>query len=135
LVVEVVDRDADGELICRPVQWDNDADPPPIMLAPGPQGEGKPARPRIGERFLARLSRNGDGYEARVIKTSRRQRAQGARVFASSASKAASKPSTAKAKQEFVVAEGRHDWARRTANLSSPNRKPARAMGLPRGPH
>ncbi|MGP1274405.1 MAG: ribonuclease R [Caulobacterales bacterium] len=66
-VVEVVDRDVDGELICRPVRMDGDA--PIIRLAPG-QGTGgkRESALGVGDKFLARLEREGDEYYATVMR-------------------------------------------------------------------
>ncbi|MGF1456651.1 MAG: ribonuclease R [Alphaproteobacteria bacterium] len=74
-VLDIVDRDVDGELLCRPHLWDREAPPPRIMLAPGTgsgRGDGrKGSTPAmgIGDRVLARLAPDGEGgYEARIIK-------------------------------------------------------------------
>ncbi len=69
-VLDIVDRDVDGELLCRPHIWDRETAPPRILLAPG-TGSGRrgEAAMGIGDRVLARLAPDGDGgYEARVIK-------------------------------------------------------------------
>ncbi len=66
MVLEVVEIDADGELLARPAVWRQEAAPPRIYLAPERRG-----RPAIGpgERVLARLARLDDGtYEARPIR-------------------------------------------------------------------
>ncbi len=70
MVLEVFDRDVDGELLCRPGR-DDIEEPPTIRLAPG---EGKGDRSAravgVGDRVLARLAREEDGsYLARIIKT------------------------------------------------------------------
>jgi ribonuclease R len=71
-VVEVRDRDADGELLCRPVKWEYEGKPPRILLAPGEaRGGGRRAAAAlgVGDRFLARLQWSEEGwYEARIIK-------------------------------------------------------------------
>ena len=67
-VVEVVDRDVDGEMICRAVSVDGDS--PVIRLAPG-QGKGgkRESALGIGDKFLARLEKDGDEYYASVMRT------------------------------------------------------------------
>mgnify|MGYP003571116090 FL=1 len=67
-VVEITDRDNDGELLAEPVRPDRDA--PPIRLAPGEGagGKGEPAL-GIGDKALVRLTPDNEGgYEARLIK-------------------------------------------------------------------
>lgn len=65
-VLEIRDRDIDGELLAQPFEWRGATPPPRILLLPG-EGEGaKPAG--IGDRVLARLNAVEDGYEARVIR-------------------------------------------------------------------
>ncbi len=69
-LVEITDRDVDGELLARPQGWDHEEEPPRIVLAPG-EGAGGRKGPAIGigDRVLVRLAPDVDGaYEARVIK-------------------------------------------------------------------
>ncbi len=67
-VIDIYDRDTDGEFIARPGNWHSDEPPPSIVLAPG--GHKDTATFGIGDRVLARLSKADEGfdYEARVIK-------------------------------------------------------------------
>ncbi len=69
-VLDVFERDVDGELLCRPQTWDKEALPPRIYLAPN-RGPARGAGPAVGlgDRILARLSLDAEGhYEARTIK-------------------------------------------------------------------
>jgi ribonuclease R len=129
--VEVVDRDPDGELICRPVQWDGDGNPPLIMLAPGPHGEGSHRALGIGERFLARLTRTADGYEARVIKRLGASAHKALGVFRKLGKQGRIEPVDRKAKQEFAVAEGDTGGAV-DGELVLAEPMPGRVTGLPR---
>src|SRR5262249_7152087 len=72
LVADVVSRDADGELIAAPAEWDEqDGDPPKIRIY-------LPRRPLpgtaagVGDRALLRIERSHDdaaaAYRGRVIK-------------------------------------------------------------------
>ena len=64
-VLEVTHIDADGEVVCRPVEWRGDT-PPLIYLAPATHRQAAPGE---GDRVLAKLRRTGDSvYEARTIK-------------------------------------------------------------------
>lgn len=69
-VVEFTGQDLDGELLAKPVPWEEDHPPPTIVLAPGTGRGGKTAAVGIGDRALVRLTRGSeaDMYEARVIK-------------------------------------------------------------------
>ena len=65
-VVEVKDRDADGELLGRPANWQRAAEPPRIYIQP--ERGGHPTL-EPGMRVLARLRREPDGsYDARIIR-------------------------------------------------------------------
>ena len=66
--VEIIEQDTDGELLCRPTNWEGTGKPPRIMLTPGSDAGAEGPALGIGERFLARLTRVGGGYEAKVIK-------------------------------------------------------------------
>lgn len=67
-VMDVLDRDADGELIAR-MRGPEGYFGPPVRLAPG---EGRLMRGEaaigVGDRVLARIAKTEDGFEARVIK-------------------------------------------------------------------
>jgi len=63
-VLEISGQDLDGELLARPQRWESNEEPPQIVVVLGE----KDAALGRGERILARLSKTGDGYEARVIK-------------------------------------------------------------------
>ena len=129
--VEVVDLDPDGELICRPLQWDSDAKLPQITLVPGADGEGSQRALGIGERFLARLTRSGDGYEARVIKRLGASAHKALGVFRKQGKQGRIEPVDRKAKQEFAVMEGDTGGAV-DGELVLAETLPGRALGLPR---
>lgn len=63
-VVDVVDRDADGELYVQLVKAAEDA--PRAILMPDKGAKG-PA-PGLGDRLLVKFSRSADGWEARLVK-------------------------------------------------------------------
>lgn len=60
-VLDIVGQDPDGELLARPTKWDGEDAPPQIIVVT----EDAIGR---GERVLARLTREGDGFVAKVIK-------------------------------------------------------------------
>ncbi|MFN4087917.1 MAG: ribonuclease R [Alphaproteobacteria bacterium] len=65
-VVDIVGRDADGEVIARPAAWRSEAEPPKIYMAP--ERPGTPSM-TAGMKVLARLRRlSADTYEGRPIR-------------------------------------------------------------------
>jgi len=67
-VAEFYDRDLDGELLARPVDWQSETPPPTIILAPGEADGDHGTAIGIGEKALIRVSRDDGGYTARIIK-------------------------------------------------------------------
>jgi len=66
--LEVSDIDVDGELWCRPVQWDVEKEAPRVLLMPDRKRANAPAL-GVGDRVLARVNEKEDGtYEARVMR-------------------------------------------------------------------
>ena len=63
-VVDVVDRDADGELYVELVKGGEDA-PRALLL---PDREGKTPAPGMGDRLLVKFARGAEGWEARLVK-------------------------------------------------------------------
>jgi ribonuclease R len=68
-LVEVTGVDEDGELLARPLAWDSNEDPPRVYVIPPKDG----GAPGTGDRFLARLERHGESYEARIIRRLERE--------------------------------------------------------------
>ncbi|MGI9385045.1 MAG: RNB domain-containing ribonuclease, partial [Methyloligellaceae bacterium] len=79
-VIEIVDRDQDGEFVATPASWhaDEQGPPPRILVLPGGRMPGP--TPGVGDRLLARLAAldevdtSGCSYEARPIKRLARER-------------------------------------------------------------
>jgi ribonuclease R len=74
VLTDITERDADGELIAVPAEWDEEAhgEPPKIRLHV-PRRAGHGAAPGIGDRALVRTERSGDAengilYQGRIIK-------------------------------------------------------------------
>ncbi|MDX2159403.1 MAG: ribonuclease R [Hyphomicrobiaceae bacterium] len=75
-VLEIIDRDEEGELVAEPVTWEEDAGPRPRILVMSPRGRHRDADMAMGpgDRILARVTRldvqDTDGYahEAEPIK-------------------------------------------------------------------
>ncbi|MCE9648749.1 MAG: ribonuclease R [Parvibaculum sp.] len=130
-VVEIVERDTDGEMLCRPTQWDSDAKPPHIILAPGADGAVEGRALGIGERFLARLKRAGDGYEARIIKRLGAAATKTLGVFRKLGRHGRIEPVDKKARHDFVVSEGDTGGAL-DGELVAAEPVPGPRMGQPR---
>ncbi len=70
-VLVVTGQDAEGDLLCRPLDWPEGEEPPRIFLWPAPRRKGRAAGPEIGvgDHVLSRLARRGDDrYDAKPIK-------------------------------------------------------------------
>lgn len=66
LVVEVAGTDSDGEVLCRPANWEDERPAPAIYLNPG---KTRVAAPGTGDRILVRVNKTGqDLYEADTIR-------------------------------------------------------------------
>ena len=128
-VVEVIELDTDGELICRPANWDGDAKPPRIILTPGADTT-TPAL-GIGERFLARLSHNGQTYEAKIIKRLGASPTRAVGVFRKLGRHGRVEPVDKKARHDFIVAEADMGGAI-DGELVVVEPMTERQMGLPR---
>ncbi|WP_421731380.1 ribonuclease R [Brevundimonas sp.] len=64
-VVDVVEKDIDGEMYVRLVEASKDA--PRAVLVPDKSGKTGPA-PGMGDRLLVKFERGAEGWEARVVK-------------------------------------------------------------------
>ncbi len=77
-MLEITHRDADGELVARPLEWKSTLPPPSIVITPEPKkgrSAERDAEPPagVGDRVLARMTKTeaaGEtyNYEARVIR-------------------------------------------------------------------
>ena len=65
-VIDVIEIDADGDVLCRPARWESDFPPPAIYLRAGRKAVAAPSK---GIRVLARLKKVPDGgYDAEIIR-------------------------------------------------------------------
>ncbi|GGE47221.1 ribonuclease R [Agaricicola taiwanensis] len=70
VLTDVTGRDADGELLAKPVEWDEDHGPAPVILIVTGR-RGKERAPGVGDRALLRVEKStepGPDYNGRVIK-------------------------------------------------------------------
>ncbi len=103
-VVEVSGLDEDGEALARPVAWDDDDRPPPVIRMVA-ERRGRPA-PGPGERLLVRLQRDGDGYLARTIRRLPTAPASVLGVFDVVEGQGRIRSTDKRARHELVVATG-----------------------------
>jgi len=87
VVAEIVERDRDGELIARPVEWDGPGEAPRILVRrPRLRRESAPA-PGVGVRALVRVDLDPDAgprdpaYNGRVVKLLERARGRTLGVY------------------------------------------------------
>jgi ribonuclease R len=85
VVADIAERDRDGELIARPVEWSGDTPPPRILVRRSGGKRSKAPAPGLGARVLMRVESADDAgegapaYSGRVIKILDKLKA---RVFA-----------------------------------------------------
>ncbi len=85
VVADVAERDRDGELIAKPVEWDEDAPPPRILIRRSRVRRDNAPAPGLGARVLIRVEFNPQAsgkepaYSGRVVKILEKLKA---RVFA-----------------------------------------------------
>ena len=83
-VLDIFERDRDGDFLCKPKDWDEAANGPlpKIYLAPFKPQRGQSAA-GVGDRILARLSRHGakNLYEAKVIRVLEKDRGKRLAIF------------------------------------------------------
>ncbi len=85
VVADVAEHDRDGELVAKPVEWDEEGPPPRILIRRSRTKRDSAPAPGLGARVLMRVEFNPDAtgkapaYSGRVIKVLEKLRA---RVFA-----------------------------------------------------
>ncbi len=122
-VLEVYDRDVDGEFLCRPAK--EELQGPVIRLSPSKAEHGETAG--MGDKVLARLTADGDGsYTAKVIRKLGRSTSRILCVVRKDGGAARLVPVDRRARHELVPARGEmakaEDGALVLARLSSERR-------------
>ena len=92
----------DGDLLARPVSWTGENPPPPITVK-----ESKHIKPALGlgDRFLAKLSKQGHGYLANPVRRLGKDRAALMGVLERVDGEMRLKPSDVREKNDYVIAE------------------------------
>jgi ribonuclease R len=132
MVVEITDIDTDGEMLCRPVQWDSEAPPPHIVLAPGRQTQDEGLSLGIGERALVRLRPEGAAYAAQIIRRLGATPNRAVGMFRKMGRHGRVEPVDRKARHEYFISEADIAGAR-DGEIVVLEATRDRTMGLPRG--
>ncbi|MGI9407965.1 MAG: ribonuclease R [Hyphomicrobiaceae bacterium] len=81
-VIDIVDRDSDGEFVCEPSSWDENDDGPKPRILLTEAGPRRGAAAGLGDRVLARIqaipadAQDGYAFEAKIIKKLAREERQ-----------------------------------------------------------
>ncbi len=126
-VLDIHELDVEGELIARPHRWEHDERPPTIYISRQKRGRNTAG---LGDRVLARLSRNRNGsYNARVIKRIDQTASQIIGIFMEVDGEGRIMPTSRKSKYELaVVGEDRRGAER--GDLVSAEVLPGKHYGL-----
>ena len=130
-IVEVIDIDTDGEMICKPANWDSEQPPPKIMLAPGSDQQAPGRALAVGERVLARLKQTGNSYDAKIIKRLGSAPIKTIGVFRKLGRQGRVEPVDKKARHDFHIADADVAGAQ-DGEIVVIEASPERMMGLPR---
>ena len=110
-IVRIVGTDNDGDAMARPVEWDSDQGPPPVIHM-RPEQPGRAAL-APGERILARLSPAGPGhYDGRTIKRISDTPARVLGVFKPGRHEHRIVPTDRRSKAEWIVPIGGENGAK-----------------------
>jgi ribonuclease R len=149
-VLEIVTRDADGDLIGEPAVWDREEGERPRVLVLAGRGSARSGEPALGQgdRILARLTRLEDAdvagyrYEAEPIKRLPKEKRRQLGIFRSRAKGGLIDPIDRKELKEWPIAPGdegdaadgdlvRFDLAR-SGRLGVPQARVVEVLGNPR---
>ncbi len=91
VVADIAERDRDGELIAKPVEWDSDEPAPRILVRRSGVKRDRSPAPSVGARVLMRVDFDPDAspkapaYSGRVVKILDRMKARAFAVYRSAA--------------------------------------------------
>ena len=128
-VLHITGIDAEGELMARPENWDEDAVGPPPAIYMAPERKGQPAL-GTGDRVLARLERTGRGvYHGRTIRRLPSAPTAIMGVYREVGGEGRIESTDRRAKQDFIVPAGQSGGAK-PGDLVRANALPGKDMGL-----
>jgi len=130
-VIDVVRISDDGEAIAKPLKWEEEGEAPVIYV--GPQRGRDAKAPGVGDRLLARLSKNPDGsYDASIIRRLNSQSGPILGVYTSTGANGRVQPTDRKNKKEIVSLE-EYSKGAQTGDVVLVDILPGRHFGLPEG--
>ncbi len=126
-VVEIFEVDEDGVLLARPIAWEDDGPPPRIEIVV----EGRTSGPALGpgERVLARLAKQDEGYEARIIRRLEATSSRVVGVLAEVAGTLRLMPTDRRSKFDLLI-QGEGRGGGRKGDLVIAETLPGRRLGL-----
>ncbi len=130
-VVEVIKIDNDGEVLAKPLNW-NDEDPLPTIFV-SRQTTGRAPAPGIGDRVLARLNRlTKQTYEAKIIRHLKSAEGPVLGVFTRTGNNGRVQPTDRKNKKEIVILD-ENSMGAQSGEVVMCDILPGRQFGLPEG--
>lgn len=111
-IIEVTAIDLDGDLLARPVEWNEDLQGPPPRIEVMPEKKGHPAL-KVGDRVLAALGRVEPAfYEARTIRRLDSDAGRVLGVYKATKGGGYLEPADKKARHDFEVSPGAEGGAK-----------------------
>ncbi|MEH6474993.1 MAG: ribonuclease R [Sneathiella sp.] len=102
-VIEVTKIDKNGEVLAKPLRWEEEA-PAPVIYVSGANAGGTAPAPGVGDRLLAKLSRQADGsYDGRVIRHLRAAEGPVLGVYTKTGTNGRVQPTDRKNKKEVII--------------------------------
>jgi ribonuclease R len=129
LVLHITGVDADGDLMARPENWDEEAAGPPPAIYMAPERKGEQAL-GTGDRVLARLERSGPGaYQGRTIRRLHAAPPTIMGVYKEVGAEGRIESTDRRAKQDFAVPAGQSKGAK-PGDLVRAQVLPGKDLGL-----
>lgn len=130
-VIDVIRLNQDGEAIGTPLKWEGDGDAPVIFINPSKGSRAK--APGVGDRLLARLSKQPDGtYQAGIIRHLNASAGPVLGVYTSTGKNGRVTPTDRKNKKEVIILE-EYSMGAQTGDVVLCEMLPGRQYGLPEG--
>jgi len=131
LVIEIIRIDSDGDVIAKPVKWDEEAPAPLIYVTKSQQARTR--APGVGDRVLAKVNRHSNGtYDARVIRHLQSADGPVLGVYTKTGNNGRVQPTDRKNKKEIIILD-EYSKGAQSGEVVLCDVLPGRHMGLPEG--